>query len=273
MAATMDKAVILARGLGSRMRKADGEAVVDAAQSAAADKGVKAMIPIGRPFLDYVLSALADAGYRKVCLVIGPEHDVVREYYGKTHRPGRVEVDFAVQEKALGTADAVASAEAFAGQDPFLVINSDNYYPLAALSALRTLPGSGLVAFEREGLIAYSNISADKIAKFAVVRTNAANELTDVIEKPTPVELAALSEPICVSMNCWRLGPNIFPACRSIPLSPRGELELPIAVRYSMTQLKERYHVVTSREGVLDLSSRGDIAEVASRLKGVKVNL
>ena len=75
-------AVILARGLGARMRKADGGAALGEAQARAADTGLKAMIPIGRPFLDYVLSALADAGVRKVCLVIGPEHDAVRTYYG-----------------------------------------------------------------------------------------------------------------------------------------------------------------------------------------------
>lgn len=272
MSGVMEKAVILARGLGSRMRKADESAAIDATQSAAADKGVKAMIPIGRPFLDYILSALADAGYTKVCLVIGPEHDVVREYYGKTHRPQRVSVEFAVQEKPLGTADAVAAAEAFAAGDPFLVLNSDNYYPVESLAGLRKLSGSGLAAFDRDALVEFSNISAERIAKFAVVRGNAANDLVDVIEKPSPEVLAALSEPICVSMNCWRLGPKIFPACRSIPLSPRGELELPDAVRYSMAHLGERYHVLTLRAGVLDLSCRGDIAEVAARLAGVEVN-
>ena len=50
------KAVILARGLGTRMRKADTGAALDSAQQAAADSGLKAMIPVGRPFLDYVLS-------------------------------------------------------------------------------------------------------------------------------------------------------------------------------------------------------------------------
>ena len=58
----VDKAVILARGLGTRMRKCDAAAQLDARQSAAADAGMKGMIPIRRPFLDYILSALADAG-------------------------------------------------------------------------------------------------------------------------------------------------------------------------------------------------------------------
>ena len=54
-------AVIMAGGLGSRMRRRDETATLEASQVAAADAGVKGMIPIKRPFLDYVLSALADA--------------------------------------------------------------------------------------------------------------------------------------------------------------------------------------------------------------------
>ena len=71
-------AVILARGLGTRMRREDGAAALGDDQARVAATGVKAMIPIGRPFLDYILSGLADAGLRDVCLVIGPEHAAVR---------------------------------------------------------------------------------------------------------------------------------------------------------------------------------------------------
>ena len=57
-----DKAVILARGLGTRMRKSDADAALDAKQAAAAETGIKALIPIDRPFLDYVLHVIAQAG-------------------------------------------------------------------------------------------------------------------------------------------------------------------------------------------------------------------
>ena len=83
------RAVVLARGLGTRMRRAAPGAQIDAAQAAVAETGLKAMIPVGRPFLDHVLGELADAGFRKICLVIGPEHDVVREYYGAKVRLDR----------------------------------------------------------------------------------------------------------------------------------------------------------------------------------------
>ena len=82
---------MLARGLGTRMRRDDAAAQIDGRQAAVAETGIKAMIPIGRPFLDYVLSAAADAGYRHVCLVIGPEQEAIREYYGSR---GRRAADF-----------------------------------------------------------------------------------------------------------------------------------------------------------------------------------
>ena len=61
----MDKAVILARGLGTRMRAQDAVADLDADQDAVANTGIKALMPIDRPFLDYVLDALAEADYRR----------------------------------------------------------------------------------------------------------------------------------------------------------------------------------------------------------------
>ena len=94
-----ERAVVLARGLGTRMRKEAPGTQLDAAQAAAADKGLKAFIPIGRPFLDYILSGLADAGLTRLCVVIGPEHDVVRHYYGSEVTLTRISVDFAVQEE------------------------------------------------------------------------------------------------------------------------------------------------------------------------------
>ena len=57
----MDKAVILARGLGTRMRVQDAAAGLSADQAAVAATGIKALMPIDRPFLDYVLGALAEA--------------------------------------------------------------------------------------------------------------------------------------------------------------------------------------------------------------------
>ena len=55
----MYKAVVLARGLGTRMRREDGRAALNPRQEEVAATGVKALIPLERPFLDYVLSVSA----------------------------------------------------------------------------------------------------------------------------------------------------------------------------------------------------------------------
>jgi glucose-1-phosphate thymidylyltransferase len=267
------KAVILARGLGTRMRKQDGTAALDTEQETIAASGIKAMIPIGRPFLDYMLARLADAGYRQVCLVIGPEHQVVRDYYTRTAVPTRLDVSFAVQEQPLGTANAVLAARSFAGPDHVLVLNSDNYYPLDACRALRSLGTAGVAVFSRDAMIDGGNVPPERVRQFAVVDIDGAGYLERIIEKPDEATLAAMGQHVYVSMNCWMFPPAIFTACERIGRSARGEFELTDAVQFSMSNLGVRFRVLTFDELVLDLSSRGDIAEVASRLKGVDVRL
>ena len=268
-----DKVVILARGRGTRMRQSDDRTQLDDRQAAMAEAGIKAMMPIDRPFLDYVLSSLADAGYRQVCLVIGPEHDLVRDYYTRQVRPQRIEIGFAVQEQARGTADAVAAAESFAGKDPFLVINSDNFYPLEAYQALQRQSGSATALFERDALLAGGNIPADRVAKYAVCEIDDHRHLRCIVEKPDERRLAEMRRPLYVSMNVWRLGPSIFQACRSIRPSVRGEYELVAAVQYAIDVLGEPFRVELIYAPVLDLTTRGDIAAVAAKLAGMEVRL
>ncbi|MBN1908471.1 MAG: NTP transferase domain-containing protein, partial [Pirellulales bacterium] len=205
MTATLpDKAVILARGLGTRMRKkSNNESSLDDQTSAVADTGVKALIPIDRPFLDYVLSALADAGYRRVCLVIGPEHDAIRDYYGREVDLERLSIDFAIQEEPRGTADAVAAAEAFSDGETFALLNSDNYYPVDALRALRAEPTSAVALFDWQSMISGSNLPESRLRSFSVGQVEN-GRLTRILEKPDEATWNALPRPIWISMNCWQ---------------------------------------------------------------------
>src|SRR5687767_15216802 len=88
-------------------------------QASAASAGLKSMMPVAasgrpaRPFLDYVLSELADAGFTRVALVVAPEGDgpgPLRAYYLGDGRPQRLALSFIVQPEARGTADAVRAA-------------------------------------------------------------------------------------------------------------------------------------------------------------------
>jgi glucose-1-phosphate thymidylyltransferase len=281
-----ERAVILARGLGTRMRRRTDDAELrDPMQAQAAAAGAKAMMPIGgplrdaagalvsgamtRPFLDYSLSALADAGYTDVCLVVAPDHDAIARHYAGAGRPTRLSLAFAVQEQPIGTADAVAAAEAWTGDDHFLVINGDNYYRASTLASLAGRSGPATALYPAQTLVARSNIPAERIRAFALGVVDDGH-LARVVEKPTPEQAAALGDMALVSMTCWRMPPAIHAACRAVTPSVRGELELVDAVNALIAD-GVRFEVVVASEGVLDLSSRGDVAAIEDALAGATV--
>ena len=265
-------AAILARGLGTRMRREDAAAKLDGAQSSVADSGVKGMIPIRRPFLEYVISALADAGIQDVVLVLGPEHDAVRQHFTTGVVPTRVTVRFALQAEPLGTANAVVAASHAFASEPFLVLNADNYYPVEAFRALASDESAGTIAFDRDALVRDGNIDAERVRTFAVLSLTDDDMLCDIVEKPG--DALDLSSPAArwVGMNCWAVTEAIVERCARVPKSLRGEYELPEAVALA---LREGVPVRAIRMAapVLDLSRRTDIAQVVERLAHVEPRL
>jgi glucose-1-phosphate thymidylyltransferase len=267
--AALSKAVVLAAGAGRRMQRADATAHLTDAQRQAAEAGLKAMMPVGegapRPFLDYILSALADASCRSACVVVGRDHDFVQRYYEHDRPPQRIRVEFARQQSPDGTAHALLAAEAFAGQDQFVTLNADNLYPVPALRSLAELNGPGLAAFERDGLIEESGIPIERIGSFALLEVDADGRLRTIVEKPGVERMLAAGPHALVSMNVWRFDHRIFDACRSVPRSARGEFELPEAVGVALRAGAE-FRVVRSGGAILDLSSRADVTRIAERL-------
>ena len=219
-----------------------------------------------------MLSALADAGFTEVCVVVGPEHGGVRDYYDRT-APSRLRVSFAIQDRPLGTADAVLAAAGFIGDESFVVLNSDNYYPADVLRELRAAGEPALPAFERQTLVQDGNIPPERIARYALLDVDAEGYLRRIVEKPDAATARAFGPHAAVSMNVWLLTPSILEACRRVPPSARGEVELPNAVQWAIDHLGMRIRAVPVQAAVLDLSHRGDIPVVAARLRGTEVNL
>lgn len=263
-------AVILARGLGTRMR-AEEEAALTEEQRSAAGRGVKGLMPVaGRPLLDHVLDALAEGGVRDVVLVVAPDDAAMRERYGRAGAHERLTVRFAEQAEPRGTADALLAARGAVGAGaPFLMLNADNLYPAASIAALVGLEGPGLVAYEAGALVAQGNIDAGRVLRFALVDVDPLGALREIVEKPDADHpLARPAGPGAerwVSMNLWRFDDRIFAACAAVRPSPRGELELVDAVRAALGH-GMRFEVVRQRLGVLDLSRRSDVPRVEALL-------
>jgi D-glycero-alpha-D-manno-heptose 1-phosphate guanylyltransferase len=110
------EAIVLAGGLGTRLRSA----VPDLP---------KALAPVcGRPFLEILLSSLADKGCSRVVLSLGYLADRVRDHFGP--RFAGIELAYEVESTPLGTGGAVRRALARCNADHVLVLNGDTYLDL-----------------------------------------------------------------------------------------------------------------------------------------------
>ncbi|MBA2259875.1 MAG: nucleotidyltransferase family protein [Acidobacteria bacterium] len=261
------RAIVLARGLGRRMQA--GNSPLSGEQRAAADAGLKPMMPIGgRPFLDYVLSSLADAGVLAVALVVAPDHDAIRRRYVTDCPPSRIRIDFVEQTEPTGTAAAVVSAESWTSGEPFLVVNGDNLYPAVVLRELARQEEAACPAFRRDELVRDGNILVERVQEFALLDLTDDGYVLGIVEKPSAARLATAGSTACVSMNCWRFDLRIFTFCREVPASARNEFELPEAVGLAIAR-GVTVKAFRGHGAVLDLSTRGDIAAVERRLAGV----
>jgi len=254
------------------MQRVDSGATLTAEQTAAADEGVKAMMPLGRgrPFLHYVLSALADAGANEVCLVVAPDAKDLQRHFHHEMTLRRMRISFAVQQEARGTADAVLAAQSFARNDRFLVLNADNYYPIETYKALGGVDRNAMAGFDREALVTQGNIDLERIKRYAVLRVSGDGFLEEIVEKPDDATFNAMGPHALVSMNVWAFTTKIFDACRRVKPSARGELELPDAVRILMKEFGEKIRVIPFKAPVLDLGTRADIASVEAALRDVR---
>lgn len=241
----------------------------------AAQKGLKALMPLaGRPFLDYVVDSLLRAGLRQVCLVIAPDADAMRARALHIAQTAHAHIECAVQAEPRGTADAVLAAERFAGDDCFLLCNGDNLYPDEAVAAMAGKDGREcwLAAFDRDDLVRQGNIAAQRVRDFAVVSASTDGRLMGIVEKPPDPERYIRDGRLWVNMNLYRFTPAVFEACRAVTPDPqRGELELTAAVAHLREAGRTAFRVQFCRGGVLDLTSRAEIALAERILSGRKL--
>ena len=124
--------VVLAGGLGTRLR----EVVADVP---------KPMAPVaGRPFLEYLLDRVADAGFRTAILSVGYMAEVVRGHFGERYRC--LDLRYAVEATPLGTGGAIRAALRLCEEASSLVLNGDTFLALdpAAFTRFHTAHGGGI---------------------------------------------------------------------------------------------------------------------------------
>ncbi len=124
----MTEAVVLAGGLGTRLRSVVSEVP-------------KAMAPIaGQPFLGYLLRFLSGQGMERVVLAVGYRHEIIRAAFGSRYQG--LELVYSVEEEPLGTGGGLLRALPHVQGSFALVLNGDTFLRLDYRAMARVLEDS-----------------------------------------------------------------------------------------------------------------------------------
>ena len=106
------QAVVLVGGQGTRLRPITYDVP-------------KAMVPLrNRPFVAYMVDFLRAGGLDGAVLSMGYLPDPIHDYISKRNLDG-FSVDYAVEDRALGTAGGIKNAEKYLRGGPLVVVNGD----------------------------------------------------------------------------------------------------------------------------------------------------
>lgn len=142
--------IILAGGLGTRLRSVIGEAVP------------KCMAPVaGQPLLYHLFQYLESEGCTRVILSLGHGHRHILEWMA-AESPTQMVVDHVIEEEPLGTGGGIRLAMSAVREEHVFVLNGDTFFDVR-LAALRrfaeesgaetTLALKSMQHFERYGTV------------------------------------------------------------------------------------------------------------------------
>ncbi len=199
------KALILSGGMGTRLRPLTHTIA-------------KQLVPVaGKPILGYVLDHISEAKIDDVGIIISPEtgHHV-KSYIGNGEKWG-IKPTFIIQDKPLGLAHAVLTAENFLANDRFVMYLGDNLLSYGLNRAIERFNHCGA-----EALIFLKEVDDPK--RFGVAELDEYGNVFHLVEKPAspPTNLALVG--VYIFTN------RIFEAISHIKPSARNELEITDAI-------------------------------------------
>ena len=111
----MTTAIVLAGGLGTRLREAVSGLP-------------KPMAPVnGRPFLEYLIDYWIEQGVERFVMSVGYLHQHVVNHFGYCYKG--VEIEYSVEDSPLGTGGALLLASSKLNSNhPFLLLNGDTFF-------------------------------------------------------------------------------------------------------------------------------------------------
>jgi dTDP-glucose pyrophosphorylase len=203
---TIDKAIVLAAGRGTRMRELT------------ADLPKPMIVVRGKPVLQHIVEGLRDAGIRDFFVIVGYRGDTVRNFLGDGSRYD-IAIQYATQVVQDGTGRVVDLARNFVGNSAFVLSYGDILVYAANYKRVADLPDNA------EAIITVTR--GEDVSKGGAVFVNEEMDLVDIREKSPLNELT--SEWYNAGLYTFR--PSIFEFTAKLKPSPRGEYELTDAIR------------------------------------------
>jgi UDP-N-acetylglucosamine diphosphorylase/glucosamine-1-phosphate N-acetyltransferase len=235
------KAVVLAAGEGVRLRPFTYTCP-------------KHLIPVGgKPLLEHLLRALRDGGLGEALLIVHHKADMIKDHFGDGARLG-MKIEYAVQPKILGTADAASLARDYI-TDSFLLVYGD-------LLITSDVVGKMQEAHKRKQSSAtLSVVSVEHPERYGVVGIDG-DHVVNIVEKPAAE--AALDRP--VNAGIYVFSTEIFRTIEQTGRSQRGEREITDSIRLLIDEKKLVTAIEIPREEWLDIGRPWDLLEANERV-------
>ncbi|MBI4889278.1 MAG: NTP transferase domain-containing protein [Acidobacteria bacterium] len=190
MAHSIDTALILAGGFGTRLRGLFPDLP-------------KVLAPIlSRPFLEWQIHSLRHSGIRRLVLCLGHRATAVLDYVHARPADG-LAIEFSIESEPLGTAGAIRLAAPWLSA-PALVLNGDTFLPSGYLELIQPH-----VAAQPAPLATMALSRMDDTRRYGSVRLSPESSVLSFHEKSTAG--AALPSPGLVSAGAYVLDRSILP--------------------------------------------------------------
>lgn len=185
----------------------------------------KQLLPVyDKPMIYYPLSVLMLSGIREVLIISSPEY---LESYRRILKDGSqwgLRIEYAIQEKPAGLAQAFTIGRTFLDGEPGCLILGDNLFfghgfPDLLLEAAKLKSGGLIFAYR-----------VTDPSRYGVVEFDANGNALSVEEKPkAPKSSHAIP-------GLYFFGPDVCDVAETIKPSPRGELEITEVINYYLKQ-------------------------------------
>lgn len=209
----------------------------------------KQLIPVAnKPILFRVIEAVKEAGINEIGIVVGVGSNArqIREAVGSGGR-WDVEITFIEQAEPLGLAHAVKTAEAFLGDDPFVMFLGDNVIEGGISKLIGEFEHN-----EWNSQIVLTRIPNPQ--QYGVADLAEDGTIRRLVEKPKvpPSDLALV--------GIYMFDKNIHKATHAIKPSWRGELEITDAIQWLIDN-GYGVHPYVHRGWWIDTGQPGDLLE------------